>query len=54
MARIISSGPATKVDYIEIMDPESLVPVEKVKKGDVAAVAAFVNNVRLIDNIVLG
>jgi pantoate--beta-alanine ligase len=46
----ILSHPRTKVDYVEIVDPESLKPVERVKEGDVIALAVFVGNTRLIDN----
>jgi len=42
-----------RLDYFEIVDADSLEPVEKVKSGTVAAVAAFVGTTRLIDNILL-
>ncbi|WP_462137032.1 pantoate--beta-alanine ligase [Candidatus Mycalebacterium sp.] len=40
-----------EVDYLEICDPETLVPVEKASKGSLAAIAARVGKARLIDNI---
>lgn len=52
MKKIISSYPEVKnVQYIEIVDPETLEPKKKVEKGDLIAVAVFVGNTRLIDNI---
>jgi pantoate--beta-alanine ligase len=42
-----------RLDYFEIVDPETLDPVDDLSRGGLAAVAAFVGNVRLIDNIVL-
>jgi len=42
-----------KLDYFEIVDPETLEPVDAVNKRVLVAVAAFVGNTRLIDNILL-
>jgi len=41
------------LDYLEIVDPESLEPVDKAHEGALVAVAAFVGPTRLIDNVVL-
>nr|WP_274600279.1 pantoate--beta-alanine ligase [Persephonella atlantica] len=54
MKKIILSYPEVReIQYIEIVDSESLKPVKKVKKGDTVALAVFVGNTRLIDNIQL-
>ena len=54
MKKIISSQPLVKeIQYIEIVDPETLTPKKRLEKGDVIAVAVFVGNTRLIDNIKL-
>jgi len=45
--------PAVKLDYFEIVDPETLESIAEVKKQSLVAVAAFVGNTRLIDNILL-
>ena len=45
--------PAVRLDYFEIVDAQSLDPVEDVSNGAVAAVAAYVGPTRLIDNLVL-
>lgn len=44
-----------KVDYIEICDADTLLPVSAINKQQkaIALIAAFIENVRLIDNIVL-
>lgn len=47
---ILSHPHVKRVDYVEIVDPESLKPVENVKEGDVIALAVFVGSTRLIDN----
>jgi pantoate--beta-alanine ligase len=44
---------SVRLDYLEIVNPESLDPVEDVSKGALIAVAAFVGVTRLIDNILL-
>lgn len=41
------------VQYIEIVDPNTLISVEKAKKGDLVAVAAYSGKTRLIDNNIL-
>jgi len=50
---IISSQPLTKIQYIEIVDGETLESKDKVEKGDIIALAVFVGSTRLIDNIEL-
>jgi pantoate--beta-alanine ligase len=40
-------------DYFEIVNAESLDPVESVSGGALVAVAAYVGNTRLIDNLVI-
>jgi pantoate--beta-alanine ligase len=42
------------VDYVEILDPNTLLPVNEIKEPALLAVAARVGTTRLLDNIVLG
>ena len=42
-----------RLDYFEIVDPETLDPVDDLSRSALVAVAAFVGKARLIDNIVL-
>jgi pantoate--beta-alanine ligase len=42
-----------RLDYLEIVNPDSLDAVEDISQGAVMVVAAFVGTTRLIDNIVL-
>jgi pantoate--beta-alanine ligase len=44
---------AVRLDYFEIVNPDSLDPVPDVFGGAVVAVAAFVGNTRLIDNALI-
>jgi pantoate--beta-alanine ligase len=52
--KAFASQPAVRVDYIEIVDPESLEAVASAETGSLVVVAAFVGTTRLIDNVVLG
>jgi len=49
----LAHEPLVRLDYFEIVDPETLDPVDDLSRGGLVAVAAFLGNVRLIDNIVL-
>jgi pantoate--beta-alanine ligase len=41
------------LDYLEIVDPDTLDPVERISQQTLVAVAAYVGSTRLLDNIVL-
>lgn len=45
---------SVRLDYFQIVDADSLEPVEEAGEGALVAVAAFVGSTRLIDNLVLG
>ena len=45
--------PSVRLDYFEIVNPETLEPVEHMSNPALVAVAGFVGGTRLIDNIVL-
>lgn len=49
-----AQDPSVRLDYFEIVDPETLDPVDDLSQGALVAVAGFVGKARLIDNIVLG
>jgi len=51
---VLSGYPLLKLDYLEIVDIETLKPVEKIKDKALVAIAGFVGNTRLIDNLILG
>jgi pantoate--beta-alanine ligase len=44
---------SVRLDYFEMVNPETLDPVTDVSEGALVAVAAFVGTTRLIDNILL-
>jgi pantoate--beta-alanine ligase len=51
--QLIAQEPAVRLDYFEIVDPATLDPIGELTKSALVAVAAFVGNTRLIDNILL-
>ncbi len=51
---VFASEPAARVDYIELVDWTTLLPVDVAAPGTLFAVAAWVGETRLIDNAVLG
>jgi len=50
---VFASEPQVKLDYFEIVDPDTLDPVERISQKALVAVAAYVGGTRLIDNVVL-
>jgi pantoate--beta-alanine ligase len=53
MLNIISQASEARVDYVEIVDPESLEPLKELKGQVVAVLAVYVGPARLIDNMIL-
>ncbi len=53
MEEIIKGEPSARIDYVEIVDGETLEPLEKVRQNAVAALAVFIGKTRLIDNLLL-
>lgn len=51
--KIFTEEPAVRLDYFEIVNPDTLEPIENVSSGALIAVAAYVGNTRLIDNLLL-
>jgi pantoate--beta-alanine ligase len=50
----LNSGELVRPQYVELVGPDRLDPVETASEGDVLAIAAHVGATRLIDNIILG
>jgi pantoate--beta-alanine ligase len=44
---------SVRLDYFEIVDPNTLDTVDDISRGALVAVAAFVGSTRLIDNIMI-
>lgn len=50
---VFAREPQIALDYFEIVDPDTLDPVERISRETLVAVAAYVGSTRLIDNTVL-
>ena len=48
--KFVANQSEAKLDYVEFFDPNTLEPVEKVKRGAQMALAVFFGKTRLIDN----
>lgn len=53
MRATLQEEPAIRVDYIAIVDPDTLLPIDDADAGALLAIAAYVGNTRLIDNVLL-
>jgi len=51
---VLDAEPRVKLQYLELVDPESLDPVQTADARSVMALAAYLGPTRLIDNVVLG
>jgi len=51
--QVVAEEPAAKLDYLEIVDPDTLEPVSALSSGALVAVAAWIGATRLIDNVLL-
>ena len=49
----LNRSPGLRLDYAEVVDPNTLLPVTDLRQGALLAVAAFLGTTRLIDNILL-
>lgn len=45
--------PDIRVQYLELVDPQTLTPLEKVESVGLLAIAGYIGSTRLIDNIIL-
>jgi pantoate--beta-alanine ligase len=46
----MAAAPLARLDYVEFFDPETLQPVQTVRRGAHMALAVFFGKTRLIDN----
>lgn len=51
--QVIADEPKVRLDYLEIVDPDTLDTLSEISRRALVAVAAYVGATRLIDNVVL-
>jgi pantoate--beta-alanine ligase len=52
--QMIAEEPAAKLDYLEIVNPDTLEPIADLSRGALVAVSVWFGSTRLIDNLLLG
>ena len=52
--KILDAEPGVQLQYLDLVEPDLLQPIERAQAGSVIAVAAYVGRTRLIDNVILG
>jgi len=52
-SEVFAQEPEIRLDYFEIVDPDTLDPVERISQPTLVAVAVYVGTTRLIDNVVV-
>lgn len=50
MTEIIQSEPLAKIDYISVVDANTMQPVEEINAPVLVAMAVYIGSTRLIDN----
>jgi pantoate--beta-alanine ligase len=54
LCRTIAAEPLARIDYVEVVDPSSLEPLQQIDGEALVALAVYVERTRLIDNMILG
>ncbi|MEP6776917.1 MAG: pantoate--beta-alanine ligase [Chthoniobacterales bacterium] len=49
--QMVSAAPLARVDYVELVDAETLQPIDSIGANSLLALAIFFGNTRLIDNV---
>ncbi len=49
----LSTEPLAKIDYVEIVDFNTIEPIQVIKKPVLTAIAVYIGKTRLIDNVIL-
>ncbi|MGH2412843.1 MAG: bifunctional pantoate--beta-alanine ligase/(d)CMP kinase, partial [Microcystaceae cyanobacterium] len=45
--------PQIKIQYVELVEPQTLIPLEKIETAGLLAIACYIGSTRLIDNVIL-
>ena len=51
---IIDAEPLAEIDYVEVVDFDSIEPVARIEGNTLVAVAVYIGKTRLIDNFIIG
>jgi pantoate--beta-alanine ligase len=51
MREVFAAESAARIDYITVVNPDTLLPVDDIRHGAMLAVAAYIGATRLLDNV---
>ena len=54
VSNVISESPLAQIDYVEVVNAETLQPIHIIRSNSLLVLAVFFGKTRLIDNIRLG
>ena len=49
----INTEPLAKIDYVDVVDFDTITPVDKIGKSVLVAIAVYIGKTRLIDNFII-
>ena len=49
----INKAPLAKIDYVDVVDFDTITPVDKIGKSVLVAIAVYIGKTRLIDNFII-
>lgn len=50
---VLANQPSARLDYLRVVDPDTLQDIPDIRKGALVAIAAWIGTTRLIDNILI-
>ena len=53
MRELIESEPLARIDYVEMVDSDSIQPLTRAEGSVLVAMAVYIGNTRLIDNFMM-
>ena len=53
IANVIETEPLARIDYVDVVDFDTITPVETLNGSTLVAIAVYIGKTRLIDNIIV-
>jgi pantoate--beta-alanine ligase len=50
---VLANQPSARMDYLRVVDPDTLQDLSDIRKGALVAIAAWIGTTRLIDNVLI-
>ena len=49
----IATEPLARIDYVDVVDFDTITPIEQIKGNTLVAIAVYIGKTRLIDNFII-